>query len=80
MLTAVYNYPESGYRPAENLEVGKEYIVTNVCMGQSNTSIWLDGHSGSFNSVQFDFYEDGKPINIYKSSKYNPYIRRRCEE
>lgn len=76
MLTAVYNYPENGYRPAEELEVGKEYQVTDVYMGQSNTSILLAGFKGGFNSVQFDFFEDGKPCNIYRSPKYNPYIKK----
>ena len=76
-LTAVYNYPENGYRPAEQLKVGKEYNVERVDMGQSSTAIYLSGFSVSFNSVQFDFFEDGKPIDIYRSPKYNPYIRKR---
>jgi len=76
-LTAVYNYPENGYRPAKQLEVGKEYNVERVDMGQSSTGIYLSGFSVSFNSVQFDFFEDGKPIDIYRSPKYNPYIRKR---
>lgn len=75
-LTAVYNYPENGYRPISELEVGKEYCVVDVCMGQSNTSIRLDGISGGFNSVNFDFFKDGKPHNIYKDPDINPYIRR----
>ena len=76
-LTAVYNYPQNGYRPATQLEVGKEYIVERVNMGQSSTYINLSGFGGCFNSVQFDFFEDGKPIDIYRSPKYNPYMRRR---
>lgn len=76
-LTAVYNYPQNGYRPATQLEVGKEYHVERVNMGQSSTDIHLSGFGGSFNSVQFDFFEDGKPIDIYRSPKYNPYLRNR---
>lgn len=75
-LTAVYNYPQNGYRPAEQLEVGKEYLVERVNMGQSTTDIHISG-LGCFNSVQFDFFEDGKPIDIYRSPKYNPYMRKR---
>lgn len=76
-LTAVYNYPHNGYRPATQLEVGKEYHVECVNMGQSSTYISLSGFCGYFNSVQFDFFEDGKPIDIGRSPKYNPYMRRR---
>ena len=42
-------------------------------MGQSNTSIYLKDIKGVFNSVQFDFEEDGKLIDICDSPKYNPY-------
>lgn len=73
-LTAVYNYPQNGYRPADQLEVGKEYPVERVNMGQTTTDIHISG-LGCFNSVQFDFFEDGKPIDIYRSPKYNPYLR-----
>ena len=76
-LTAVYNYPQNGYRPATQLDVGKEYPVECVNMGQSSTYIALSGFSGYYNSVQFDFFEDGKPIDIYRSPKYNPYMRKR---
>ena len=79
-LTAVYNYPQNGYRPAAQLEVGKEYPVERVNMGQSTTDIYLVGYTGIFNSVQFDFFEDGKPIDIYRSPKYNPYLQRRMQK
>ena len=75
-LTAVYNHPQNGWRPATQLEVGEEYPVESVSMGQACTYIQLAGFSGYFNSVQFDFYEDGKPVDIYSSDRYNPYIRR----
>ena len=75
-LTAVYNYPQNGYSPATELGVGKEYHVERVDMGRYMTYIHLSGYGGSFNSVQFDFFEDGKPIDIYRSPKYNPYMRK----
>ena len=74
MLTAIYNYPEKGYCPAEELCVGKEYEVEHVSMGQSHTYVYLKGYEGGFNSVHFDFYEDGVPHNIYRDPRYNPYI------
>ena len=76
VLTAIYSDPEAGYRPITELELGKEYRVVDISMGQSNTSIFLEGYSGGFNSVNFDFFKDGKPHNIYKDPEYNPYIRR----
>ena len=74
MLKAVYNYPENGFKPADELEVGQEYEVEEVHMGGYFTNIYLKGFRYSFNSVQFDFFEDGEPINIYRSKKYNPYL------
>ena len=79
-LTAVYNYPENGYRPATQLEVGKEDIVDSVDMGNFYTYIYLSGIDGCFNSVQFDFFEGGEPIDIYRSPKYNPYLQRRSQK
>lgn len=78
-LIAVYNYPENGREPARELKVGAKYAVESVNMGRYYTDIYLYGFSHPFNSVQFDFFEDGKPIDIYRSPKYNPYIgKRRC--
>lgn len=77
MLTAVYNYPECGYRPAVGLKIGEEYPVESVTMGQSSTYFQIIGLKGYFNSVQFEFFEDGKPIDLYSSPKYNPYLQRR---
>lgn len=79
MLIARFTNPEAGYeddvkRANALLVVGEEYMVTRVDMGQSYTSIELAGFDRLFNSVQFEFFEDGKPINIYASKKYNPYL------
>lgn len=52
------------------LEIGKYYIVSNISMGQSYTSIFINGKS--YNSVLFEFYDSNyKEVNIY--SKYSPY-------
>ena len=79
MLTAKYMYPDNGYelerqRTAMFLVEGKEYGVKDVLMGQSRTTILLADVDGVFNSVHFDFFEDGKEIDIYSSPKYNPYL------
>lgn len=79
MLYAKFMYPNNGwdvdveYAKKVGLKVGAKYEVDNISMGQSNTSVYLKNIKGVFNSVQFDFEEDGKPINIFNSPKYNPY-------
>jgi len=55
-------------------KVGDCISVNNINMGQSSTSIYLEGFEGSFNSVFFNFKEDGKDINIYGDKRYNPYL------
>lgn len=81
MLQAKYTKPNAGYDGdqkmcRENLTLGELYEVTYVSMGQSHTNIYLKGIEGCFNTVNFDFYEDGKPINIFRDPRYNPYLRR----
>ena len=72
-------HPENGYgyniEQAKNLDQKKFYTVSNIEMGQSNTMIWLEGLPGSYNSVQFDFYDEGKsPIDIYEMPEFNQYL------
>lgn len=62
-----------------DLVVGEEYEVERIEMGQSSTSIELKGKNFYYNSVMFDFYEDGKEIDIYSDERYNPYLRRLSE-
>lgn len=59
----------------EELHIGEEIPVEEVWMGSSSTHIALKGHLGCFNSIMFDFEEDGKPINIYQDPRYNPYLK-----
>ncbi len=81
MLYAKFMYPDAGYnfdvecaKKAE-LKIGERYEVEYLSMGQSNTSIYLKGVDGCFNSVQFDFEEDDKtPVDIYRNHRYNPYL------
>lgn len=57
-----------------DLEVGKEYEVEGISMGGSYTSIYLVEKRYSYNSIMFEFYENGKPLNIYKDRRFNPYL------
>lgn len=81
MLYARFEYPESGwpsdrdYVEKSGLEVGKRYLVEKVDMGQSYTSIFLDGFRRPFNSVHFEFEEeDYTPVDIYRDRRYNYYM------
>lgn len=56
------------------IKVGDRFTVIDIDMGQSSTSIYLEEHSGSFNSVFFEFEENGEEINIYNDDRYNPYL------
>ena len=57
-----------------DLEYGKTYEVVDIDMGQSFTSIYLDGKPFPYNSVLFEFYEDGELLDIYKDARFNPYL------
>ena len=80
MLTAKYVHPDWGYEKEaldtfRLLRLNQEYKVEYISMGQSYTTVYLVGFWQAFNSVHFDFFEDGKEIDIFRSSKYNPYLR-----
>lgn len=79
-VTAIFNYPEKGCDHEKEaakhyLKLHKEYKLDHVSMGQSNTAIYLKDFEIGFNSVHFDFYENGKIIDIFKDARFNPYIR-----
>lgn len=63
---------ESNQYVTHNLKVGETYQVEEISMGQSRTSIGINGKS--YNSVIFEFYENGEKIDIYKDERFNPYI------
>ena len=75
MITAkcIKNIDPWGDRQTD-LEVGKEYEVKHISMGGSRTSIYLVEKRYSYNSIMFEFYENGKTINIYKDRRFNPYL------
>lgn len=81
MLKAKYTHPHNGYEIDKincerYLKLGESYEVCSISMGQSHTHIFLKGIDCIFNSVNFDFYEDGEPIIIQRDPRYNPYLRR----
>ena len=57
------------------IKIGESYEVELISMGQSWTFIYLkDFEQQPFNSLVFEFYEDDKPLDIYKDKRFNPYI------
>ena len=84
MLYARFMHPDHGYpndgERAEKagLVVGKRYLVKDVDMGQSYTSIKLDCYEKKFNSVLFEFErEDCSPVTIFADQRYNRYAGKR---
>lgn len=57
-----------------DLKLGVAYNVDRISMGQSSTTIHLVDYPYGFNSVFFEFYEDGKPLDIYADKRFNPYL------
>lgn len=71
MIIAKYAHPENGteydHRFADSLlSVGAEYNVSSIIVGQSYTGVLLFDYTVQFNSVLFDFYENGHPVDIYQ--------------
>lgn len=67
MIYAKYTEPNAGWdcdkkQVKEHLELNELYAVDYINMGQSSTSIYLIDFpkNMSFNSVHFEFYENGK--------------------
>ena len=80
MVIAVFNHPENGHKfnqefAKKHLVLGQSYELTGVDMGQSSTTVFLKEFPDfGFNSIQFDFFEDGKELNIYRDPRFNPYL------
>lgn len=77
MITVKLMYPDAGYDGDKNvkrLKPNTHYEVYHIDMGQSHTHISLVGIEGSFNSVNFEFYEDNKLIDIFSDKRFNPYL------
>ena len=80
MITVKLMHPDAGHeadKDKENikkLRPNKYYEVSNIDMGQSHTYVYLANIEGAFNSVNFEFYEDKKLIDIFSDKRFNPYL------
>ena len=69
--------PNNGYQhdkdQVKDLDPKVDYVVSNVSVGRSSSSFGLVAFPGkSFNTVQFEFYENGRLIDIINRF-YNQY-------
>lgn len=83
-IYAKLTHPENGYDSdrarVSVLDTLGTYKLRDASVGQSHTNIYLEGFKNSFNSVQFDFYDEyGNEVNIFRMPEFNPYIRRTKE-
>lgn len=54
---------------------GDKFEVEYIDMDGSSTRIYLkDFPNQSFNSVFFEFEEDGEELDIYDDTRFNPYL------
>ena len=51
------------------LKEGQTYKVARILMTTDFTKVFFDGYEGSFNSVNFDFFIDGKEHDIYEDER-----------
>lgn len=60
------------------LEIGKYYVIEEIHISQSMSSIKINGKS--YNSILFKYYNDYlEEIDIY-DSKYSPYLFQYLKE
>lgn len=53
------------------LEIGKYYVVEEIHIGQSNSSIKINDKV--YNSILFEYYNDNLELLDIYHSKYSPY-------
>ena len=80
-IYAVVETLRAGYDCEEEMvkslgfKVGDKFEVEDIDMGGSSTSIHLkDFPNQPFNSVFFEFEENGKELDIYDDTRFNPYL------
>ena len=73
-VTSEYVFDGDKELASKYLVPDTDYEVYSIDMGSWMTDIYLIGYKYGFNSIYFDFYEDGKEIDIYKDPRFNPYL------
>lgn len=83
-IYAKYAHPNNGYKNQQVeinrvLKVRELYEVKSIEMGDFQTDVYLKNIFQPLNSVFFDFYENGKEIDIYTDKRFNPMIKQTAE-
>ena len=75
MLTAkcVKDYNPFDHSRYFGLEKGQMYEVEEISIGASYSFVSLKDKPGNcYNSICFEFYEDDKPLDIYRDKRFYP--------
>lgn len=64
IIAKCVNINTGSWNDYPQLELGKTYEVEYADVGGYYTDVYLTGFKNGFNSVCFEFYKDGKEINI----------------
>lgn len=76
MITAKYSNKDAGteydrQQIAESvLVLGNEYEVEKIFVHGWSTEVFLKGHEISFNSVNFDIFEDGEELDYAHDRRF----------
>ena len=71
-LTGGYRFDKEHFDKL-NAEIGDEYEVVEISIGQSSSKVQLQ-NGGFYNTVYFEFYEDGVKFDIFKDKRFNCYL------
>ena len=71
-LTGGYRFDKERFDKL-NAEIGDEYEVGAISIGQSSSTVQLKS-GGFYNTVYFEFYEDGVKFDIFKDKRFNYYL------
>ena len=55
-------------------KVGDRIEVKDIVVHHSSTDVYLEGYESSFNSVFFEFEENGEELDIYNDRRFNDYL------
>ena len=73
-LIAGYDYEKEMVKSL-GFKEGDKFEVDYIDMDGSSTSIYLkDFPNQPFNSVFFEFEENGEELDIYDDTRFNPYL------
>ena len=64
----------------DDLKLGEEHEVDKIEVGSCSTTVRLVGKPVGYNSVYFDFYEEGKLIDIYSDERFKNNLNLRKDQ